>query len=145
MISTSPLWQVESCYDLVLQLMIFCIFTHISCNVNKSNFHFKRNGRVSTDSFNKINLSILQFNTVNLQIKQFIIFQKFLWNSVQLIWGVIMNLTEITYTKIKYLIRKFPRIRRLSFSYRRKRNKKLSRNCGRSMLNQSVFGSFQEH
>ena len=26
-----------------------------------------------------------------------------------------MNLTEITYTKIKYIIPKFPRIRRLSF------------------------------
>ena len=56
---------------------------------------------ISTDDFNKINLSILQFKILNFQIKQFGIFKKFLQNSVQPIWGVIMNLTEITYTKIK--------------------------------------------
>ena len=56
---------------------------------------------ISTDDFNKINLSILQFNILNFQIKQFGIFKKFLQSSVQPIWGVIMNLTEITYTKIK--------------------------------------------
>ena len=56
---------------------------------------------ISTDDFNKINLSILQFNILNFQIKQFGIYKKFLRNSVQPIWGVIMNLTEITYTKIK--------------------------------------------
>ena len=33
-----------------------------------------------------------------------------------------MNLTELTYTKIKHIIRKFPRIRRPSFLYRLKQN-----------------------
>ena len=35
-----------------------------------------------------------------------------------------MNLTEIAYTKIKYIIRKFPRIRQLSFFNRRTQNEK---------------------
>ena len=58
------------------------LYTHIRFSVNKPNFHFKGKGRISTDGFNKINLSILQFNILNFQIKQFIIFQKFSWNSV---------------------------------------------------------------
>ena len=33
-----------------------------------------------------------------------------------------MNLTEITYTKIKYVIRKFPGLRQLFFFYRRKQH-----------------------
>ena len=95
--------------------MISCIFTHIPFSVNKSNSLFK--GRSS--------INILQFNNVNFQIKRFVIFQKFLWNSVKTIWGVIMNFIEITYTKIKYIIRTFPRIRRLSlFFYTRKQNGK---------------------
>ena len=58
------------------------LYTHIRFGVNKPNCHFKEKGRISTDDFNKINLSILQFNILNFQIKQFIIFQKFSWNSV---------------------------------------------------------------
>ena len=54
--------------------MIFCIFTHIYFSVNTPNFHFKGMGRISTDGFNKINLSILQFNILNFQIKQFFIY-----------------------------------------------------------------------
>ena len=60
------------------------LYTHIRFSVNKPNFHFKGMGRISTDGFNKINLSMLQFNILNFQIfqiKQFIIFQKSLWNS----------------------------------------------------------------
>ena len=83
------------------------IYTHIRFSVNKPNFHFKGIGRISTDGSNKINLSMFQFNVLNFQIKQFIIFQKFSWNSFQPIWGVIMNLAEITYTKINYIIRNF--------------------------------------
>ena len=51
--------------DLVLQLMIFCILTHIPFSVNKYNFHFKRKSRITADNFNKINVNILQFNIVN--------------------------------------------------------------------------------
>ena len=56
-----------------------------------------------------------------------------------------MNLIEITYTKIKYIIRKFPRIRRLSFFIGENKTKR----SGRSMLNQSnkvfcICVSFQE-
>ena len=65
-----------------MQLIILCVFTHIRFSVNQPIFYFKRKGRISLDGFNKINLSILQFNILNFQIKQFIIFQKFLWNSV---------------------------------------------------------------
>ena len=43
---------------------------------------FKGKSRISKDIFNKINLSILQFNIVNFQMKQFIVFLKFLWNSI---------------------------------------------------------------
>ena len=75
----------------------FCIFTHIPFSVNNSYFHFK--GRSS--------ISILQFNNVNFQIKQFVIFQKFSWNSVLPIWGIIMNLIEITYTKLSILYESF--------------------------------------
>ena len=35
------------------------LYTHIRFMVNKPNFHFKRKSRISTDGFNKINLSIL--------------------------------------------------------------------------------------
>ena len=45
-----------------------------------------------------------------------------------------MNLVEITYTKIKYIMRKFPRIGRLSFFIGESKTKRKS---GRSMLNQS--------
>ena len=69
------------------------LYTHIRFNVNKPYFPFKGNGKISGDGFNKINLSILQFNILNVQIKQLIIFQKFSWDSVWPIWGVIMNLT----------------------------------------------------
>ena len=58
------------------------LYTQICFSVNKPNFHFKGKTRISTDGFSKINLSILQFNILNSQIKQFVIFQKFLWNSV---------------------------------------------------------------
>ena len=44
-----------------------------------------------------------------------------------------MNLTEITYVKIKYIIGKFPRIRRTFFIS----ENKTKTNGGRSMLNQS--------
>ena len=37
------------------------LYTHIRFSVNKPNFHFKGKGRISTDGFNKINFSILQF------------------------------------------------------------------------------------
>ena len=49
--------------------MIFCIFTHIPLIVNKSNFHFKRKSRITTDNFNKINVNILRFSIANFQIK----------------------------------------------------------------------------
>ena len=57
-----------------------------------------------------------------------------------------MNLVEITYTKIKYIMRKFPRIGRLSFFIGESKTKRKS---GRSMLNQSkevlcICVSFQE-
>ena len=80
------------------------LYIHICFSVNKSNFHFKGKGSISTDGFNKINLSILQFDILNFQIKKFIIFQKLLWNSVLLIWGVIMNLTEITLRNLSLFI-----------------------------------------
>ena len=55
-----------------------------------------------------------------------------------------MNLTEITYTKIKYIIRRFATIRQLSFL-----SAKTERNSGRSMLSQSkkvlcICVAFQE-
>ena len=53
-------WKGDTYYNLVLQLMIFCTFTHILFSVNKSNFHFKGKSRIFTDGFNKINVSILQ-------------------------------------------------------------------------------------
>ena len=34
-----------------------------------------------------------------------------------------MNLTEITYTKIKYIIRKFPGLRQLSFLWAKTKRK----------------------
>ena len=65
-----------------------------------THFHFRDRGRISTDSFYKINVTIFQFDIVNFQIKQFIIFQKFSWNSDQSIWGVTMYLTKIIHTKM---------------------------------------------
>ena len=91
------------------------LYTHIRFSVNKPNFYFKRKSKISTDGCNKTDLSILQFNILNFRIKHFIIFQKFSWNSVQPVCGVIMNLTVISYAKIKYIIPKFPRIRQFSF------------------------------
>ena len=38
------------------------LYKHIRFSVNKPNFYFKGKGRISTDGFDKINLSILQFN-----------------------------------------------------------------------------------
>ena len=58
------------------------LYTLTRFSVNKPNFYFKGKGTISTDGFSKINLSILQLNILNFQIKQFIIFQKFSWNSV---------------------------------------------------------------
>ena len=61
-----------------------------------------------------------------------------------------MNFTETTYTKIKYIMRKFLRIRRLSFFVQTKTKRKPSRrNSGRFMLNLSkewlcIYISFQE-
>ena len=81
--------------------------THICFSVNEPNFHFKGNGRISTNDFNNIHLIILQLNSLSFQIKQFIIFQKFSRNSARPIWCVIINLTDITYSKIKYIIRNF--------------------------------------
>ena len=78
----------------------FDIFRHIPFSINKPNFHFK--GRRSS-------VSILQINNLNVQIKQFVIFQKYLCDSVKSICGVIMNIIEISYTEIKYIIRKFLR------------------------------------
>ena len=46
-----------------------------------------------------------------------------------------MNLIEITYPKIKYIMRKFPRIGRFSFFIG---EIKMKRKSGRSMLNQSI-------
>ena len=83
------------------------IFTHIPSSLSKSNFHCKGRSGIFTESVNKTNVSMRQFNTVRFQVKQFIIFEK--------IWGVIMNLIELNYTKINYIIRKFPRIKQLSF------------------------------
>ena len=40
--------------------------------------------------------------------------------------SVILKLTEITYTKIKYVIRKFLKIRRLSFLNRQKKKKTIA-------------------
>ena len=57
-------------------------YTHICFSINKPKFHFYGKVRISTDGFNKSNLSILRFNMLNFQIKRFIIFQKFSWNSV---------------------------------------------------------------
>ena len=121
------------------------LYTHIRFSVNKPNFHFKGKSRISTDGFNKINLSILQFNILNFQIKQFVIFHKFSWNSV----FSVLILSKITYTKIKYIIRKFPRIKRLSFLQVKTKRKPSHRNSGRSILNQSkkvlcICVSFQE-
>ena len=48
-----------------------------------------------------------------------------------------MNLIEIAYTKIKYIIRKFPRIKRLPFFTGEHKRKTSPRNSGGSMLNQS--------
>ena len=45
------------------------LYKHILFSVNKSNFHFKGKGRISTDGFNEINRSTLQFNILNFQIK----------------------------------------------------------------------------
>ena len=112
------------------------LYTHIRFSVNKPNFHFKGKGRISTDGFNKINLSILQFNILNFQIKQFVIYQKFLWNSVQTIWSVIMNSTEIIYRKMKSVIQNV-REKGGSLCLQVKTKQKQSlRNSGRSMLNQ---------
>ena len=61
-----------------------------------------------------------------------------------------MNFTETTYTKIKYIMRRFLRIRRLSFFVQAKTKRKPSRrNSGRFMLNLSkewlcIYISFQE-
>ena len=60
-----------------------------------------------------------------------------------------MNLTLMTYTKIKYNIRVSPRIRRLLFLLAKTKRKLSRRNSGRSMLNQSkkvlcICVSFQE-
>ena len=76
-----PVWQCETCYNLVLQLMIFYVFKHVAFSVSKSNFHFKGKSRISTDSFNKTNLSIPQFN-IKISNETIYHFQKFLWNSV---------------------------------------------------------------
>ena len=117
----------------------FYIFTHIPFNVNNSYFHFER----------RSSISILSFNNVNFQIKQYFIFQKFSWNSVQPIWGIIMNLTEITYTKLSLLYKNF-RESGGSLFLQVKTKRKASRRCSRrSMLNQSkevlrICVSFQE-
>ena len=58
------------------------LYTHIRFSMNKPNFHYKGKDRISTDGFNKINLSTLQFNVLNFQTKRCIILQKFSWNSV---------------------------------------------------------------
>ena len=57
-----------------------------------------------------------------------------------------MNLIEITYTKTKYIIQNFPRIRRVSFLIGENKTK---RNSRKSMLNESqkvlcIYVSFQE-
>ena len=109
--------------------MIFCIFIHFPFIANKSNFQFKT----------RSSIIILQFNNVSFKIKPFVTCQKFSWNSVQSIWGVIRNLIEINCTKIYENKTAF-------FFYNRKQNEK---NSGRSMLNQSqevlyICISFQE-
>ena len=119
--------------------MIFCIFTHIPLSVNNSYFHFK----------GKNSISILQFNIVNFQIKQFVIFQKFSWNSVQPIWGAIMNLIEITYTKLNMLYENVREQCDSLFLQAKTKQKSSRRNSGRSMLNESkevlcICVSFQE-
>ena len=91
----------ETCRNLVLQLIIFCNFRHILLSVVKSNFHFKRKSKIYTDSFNDINVSILQCNIVFFQIKKFIILERFLWKSFSPICGVVMNIIgQLTYTNI---------------------------------------------
>ena len=122
-----PQWKVETCYNLALKLIFFCIFTYVLFSINKSNFHFKERSSIR-------------------QIKQFVIFHKFQWNSVQPIWRVIINLIEITYTKVKYIIQTFLIIRRFSFFIGENNTK---RNSGTSMLNQQkevlcICVSFQE-
>ena len=52
------------------------LYTHTGFSINRSNFHFKEKGKISTNGFNKLNLIILQFNILNFQIKQFIVFSK---------------------------------------------------------------------
>ena len=42
--------------------------THIRFSISKPNFHFKKKSRISTDDFNKINLSVLQFNISDFQV-----------------------------------------------------------------------------
>ena len=57
---STPFWRERKhATNLVLQLIIFCIFTQISFIVSKSNFCFKGRSRIFTDGFNKINVSIL--------------------------------------------------------------------------------------
>ena len=41
---------------------VLCLYKHILFTVNKSNSHFKGMSRIFTDSFNKINVNILQFS-----------------------------------------------------------------------------------
>ena len=58
------------------------LYIHIRFSANKPNFHFKGKGRISTDGFDKINFSLLQFNILDFQLKQLIIFRNLSWNSV---------------------------------------------------------------
>ena len=67
--------------------------------MNKYNVHFKGRSRISTDSFNKINVSTLQLNFANVPNQTIYHFLEIFVEFSLAIWGVIMNLTEITYSK----------------------------------------------
>ena len=68
-----------------VQLMIFCIFTHIAFNVNKCNFHFKR----TSGMYFSLTMKISKSNNLSFFIN---------FRGIQF-RGVIMNLIEIPYTK----------------------------------------------
>ena len=106
-------WHVETCYNLVLHLIDFCIVTYIPFSVNKSNFHFKGKCRISID--NKINLSILQVNIRNL--RKFSLAN--LGCSYELNWN---NLR-----KNEVIIQTFLKIRRLSFFIGENKRKTITR------------------
>ena len=80
-----PIVESWNMLNLALQLMIFCIFTHILFNVNKSNFHFKGTSSI----YFSLTMKISKSNNLSFFIN---------FRGIQF-RGVIMNLIEIPYTK----------------------------------------------